>query len=83
MRFLLELRVNYYGLTNLHEKIILNFGLIITDFLWSCKITSFQSNQKKLLNFWYLELMGKIEQHEGKMLMVDDYLLGKYWKWMK
>ena len=31
----------------------------------------------KMLSLHYHELMGKIEEHEGKKLMVDDYMMNK------
>ena len=35
-----------------------------------------QSKSIKMLNLHYYELMGKIEEHEGKKyLMIDDYML--------
>ena len=37
-----------------------------------------QSKSIKMLNLHYYELMGKIEEHEGKKyLMIDDYMLDK------
>ena len=40
--------------------------------------TYVHSKSMKILSLYYHELLGKIEEHEGKnYLMVDDYMLDK------